>query len=259
MNVNTPDDLSIIFYTCNYLDDTNPHFLKNVKTQLLKAADGLPIIIVSHKPTYFADREGQTKNIVVGDIGRSHLNIYRQILIGAKAAKTPFIATAEDDILYSWEHFHSKDYLPPADTFMYDMNKVSLFTWTKPPVFSYRHNRQVINQLIAPRQLVIDALEERFKRVDELLAKGKKEEGVIKIFGDLGRYERNLGVTIRKTDNFMCTMPSIVFTHEYAYGFQFNHGKRKRLGDLRILELQGWGRAEEVLRLFYKDGQSFNG
>jgi hypothetical protein len=192
-------------------------------------------------------------NIVVGDIGRSHLNIYRQMLVGAKAAKTKYVALAEDDILYSYEHFHS--FLPRDDIFLYDMNKLSLFTWTKPPLYSFRHNRQVVNQLIAPRQLLIEALEERFARFNELISQGHQEERIIKNWGDFGRYEddRHLGVTVRKTENFMCTCPSIVFTHELAFGYQFNHGKRKRLGDLRIIEIPYWGKAEDVLKLYYQD------
>lgn len=239
-------DLTVIYYTSNFLEDTNPYFLSNTKKALIRAVDGLPIISVSHKPVHL-EYENH-KNILFEAEGRSHLNIYRQILVGAKEAKTKYVAMAEDDILYSHEHFHSK--LPPEDVFLYDMNKLSLFTWTKPPLFSFRHNRKVVNQLIAPRQYLVDALEERFKRVDELLAQGKPLEKILKHFGDPGRYEKYLGVTVRNTDTFMCTCPSIVFTHEHAYGY-LNHGSRKRLGDLRINEVPYWGRAEDVLKQFY--------
>lgn len=240
----TNNDLTVIYYTSNHLDEKNPYFLENTKKQLLKAIGNLPLISVSQKPIAFGE------NICVGEIGRSHLNLYRQILAGCKAAKTPFVAMAEDDILYSWEHFHSL--LPNPDTFLYDMNKLSIFTWTKPPLFSFRHNRMVVNQLIAPRAMLIEALEERFARIEELMRQGQKEEDIISNWGDPGRYERNLGVTVRKTDNFMCTNPSIVFTHEYAYGYEFNHGTRKKLGDLRIIEIPYWGRAEDVLKLYYQ-------
>ena len=243
------NELTIIYYTCNYLDDHNPYFLFNTRNQLLDAADGLPIVIVSQKPTIFGEN---STNLCLGDIGRSHLNIYRQILEGCKVAKTPFVAMAEDDILYSREHFHATDYYPKGDVFMYDMNKLSLFTWTKPPVFSFRHNRMVVNQLIAPRQMLIDAMEERFARLEVLKAKGIPEEKIIKSWGDPGRYENLLGVTVRATDTFMCTCPSIVFSHEYAYGYEFNQGKHKRLGDLRIIEVPYWGRAEHVLDLYYE-------
>ena len=241
----TKDDLTIVYYTSNFLDTAQPHFLANVEQQLIKASGDLPIVIVSQKPTMFGEN---STNVVVGDIGRSHLNIYRQILIGCKNAKTPYVAMAEDDILYSFEHFHSN--LPKHDdTFLYDMNKLSVFTWTKPPLFSFRHNRMVVNQLIAPREMLIEALEERFAKVEELKSKGRDEASIIKYFGDPGRYEALLGVTPRKTDTFMCTCPSIVFSHEHAYGY-LSQGKKKRLGDLRIVEVPFWGRAEDMMKVF---------
>lgn len=239
------NDLAVIYYTSNWLDEHNPYFLENTRKQLIYAIGDLPMVIVSQKPTKFGKN---CVNVCIGDVGRSHLNIYRQILAGCKAAKTAdYVALAEDDVLYSREHYHSQ--LPKGDCFLYDMNKLSLFTWTNPPLFSFRHNRMVVNQLIAPRQYLIDALEERFHRLDELKALGVPEERIIKNWGDLGRYENLLGVTVRQTDTFMCTCPSIVFTHPQAYGY-LNHGRRKRLGDLRIIEVPYWGTAHEVLKLW---------
>jgi hypothetical protein len=243
------NDLTIIYYTSNWLEEKNPYFLENTKKQLSKAAKDLPIVSVSH-----TKETGYGKQILMGNIGRSHLNIYRQILVGCKAAKTKFVAMAEDDILYSPEHFQFRDYIkdPQDDIFYYDMNKVSLFTWTKPPLFSFRFKREVVNQLICNREFLIEALEERFKRVEELKQAGWTEEKIIKYFGDPGRYEAILGVTVRKTRQESCKNPSIVFSHEYAYGYEFNQGKKKRLGDLRIVELDGWGRAEDVLKLYHE-------
>ena len=233
---NFAGDLTIIYYTCNYLEEVNPVFVANTKRQLLKAAARLPIISVSQKPMNFGE------NVCVGPIGRHHLNIYRQILAGAKAAKTEYVAMAEDDILYSYEHFHS--FVPSGDEMLYDMNKLSIFTWTKTPVFSFRHNRMVINQLIARRTVLVEALEERFKRWPD------DSKTPLHYWGDIGRYENHLGVTVRTRDNFMSTCPSIVFTHPKAYGYEFNHGKRKRLGDLRIVEVPYWGRAEDILKWY---------
>lgn len=242
------NNLTVIYYTSNFLEDTNPYFLKNTKEYLLKAIGDLPMVIVSQKPCLFGPN---SVNINLGDIGRSHLNIYRQMLIGAKEATTDFVALAEDDILYSYEHFHNHYIGKWNDLFLYDMNKLSMFTWIKPPLYSFRHDRMVVNQLIAPRLQFIEALEERFERVRQMMEDGMKEEKIIKYWGDIGRYEDILGVTVRKTKTFMCTMPSIVFTHENAFGY-LNHGKRKRLGDLRITEVPGWGRAEDILKLYFK-------
>lgn len=245
MQKSTGHDLTIIYYTSNFLETVNPYFLNNTKNQLLKAADGLPIIIVSQKPTHFGKVE-PVQNKVMANIGRSHLNIYRQILAGAKMARTKYVALAEDDVLYSFEHFHS--YVPDGDYFLYDMNKLSIFTWSKPMCFSFRHDRKVVNQLIAPRELLIEALEERFAKVEELL-KTEPESEIIKRFGDISRYEERLGVTVRKADTFMCNMPSIVFSHEHAFGY-LNQGTRKALGSLRIQSVWGWGDARDVVKLF---------
>lgn len=245
------NNLTVIYYTSNFLDNTNPFFLSNTRKQLLFSAGDLPIIVVSQKPTKFEWREERFKNIVIGDIGRSHLNIYRQILEGCKAATTEYVAMAEDDILYSQEHFHNEYIGTYPDMFLYDMNKVSIFTWIRPAIYSFRHDRMVINQLIAPRKLLIEALEERFKRFDELIKQGKKESQIIKYWGDMSRYEDLLGVTVRPAKTFMCKMPSLVFSHEHAFGY-LNHGKRKRLGDLRIIKLVGWGDAEDIIKLFYE-------
>lgn len=232
-------NLTVIFYTANVLHEP---FAGTVRKQLLKAIGDYPLISVSQRPMDFGT------NICVGDIGRSHLNIYRQILIGCKKAKTKYVAMAEDDCLYSYEHFH--DFRPSLGTFAYDMNKWAIFTWIKPPVFSYRH-RKIVNSLIAERQMLIDAMEERFKRVNELIEAGKKEEDIIRHWGDPGRYEDNLGVTIRPSEEYTTPVPNIIFTHEEAFGF-VSMGKRKKLGDQRAYELPGWGRAEDIVKLWYE-------
>jgi len=152
-------DYTVVYYTSNFLDDRNPHFLANTRKQLLEACEGAPIVIVSQKPTMFGEN---SVNVNMGDIGRGHLNIYRQILEGCKRAKTKWVVLAEDDILYSKQHFNFHYFVKPEfiedDYFLYDMNKVSIFTWTKPPCFSFRFKRQVVNHLIAKREMLIDSL-----------------------------------------------------------------------------------------------------
>ena len=238
----TPDDLTVIYYTSNQLEANNPYFVSNTKAQLLRAVGDLPIVIVSHKPTMFGTN---STNIVLGDIGRSHLNLYKQILIGCKAAKTKYVAMAEDDIFYSYQHFHSE--LPKGNYLLYDMCKWSIFTWTKPPQYTYR-DRLVVNQLIAPRDYIVEALEERFARVKELL-KTRKEADIIKYWGDPGRYEALLGVTVRQREHFFSSVPSIVFTHDNAFGF-LNHGTHKRLGNPRAYDIPVWGHVNNMMKLY---------
>ncbi|HJY98373.1 MAG TPA: hypothetical protein VJ227_01520 [Patescibacteria group bacterium] len=240
----TKNDLTVVYYTSNWLDTHNPYFLENTKKQLLKAIGDLPLISVSQKPIALG------QNICVGEIGRSHLNLYRQILEGCKAAKTKYVATAEDDVLYSPEHFHY--HLPERDVFSYNMAKWSIFTWTRPPLFSFRNNRKVVNSLIAKRDMLVGALEERFKRVEKLLQEGQKEESIIHYWGDPGRYEDKLGVSPRETEEFYTTETNIVFSHPEAFGY-LARGTRKRLGDIRAYEIPYWGRAEDILKLYFKE------
>lgn len=246
----TKEDLSIIYYTSNELEKKNPYFVENTKKQLIKAIDDLPLIIVSQQPTLFDDAINRfdQHNIVVGDIGRSHLNIYKQMLIGAKAAKTKFVATAEDDIFYSYQHFHSE--LPKKRVFLYDMNKWSIFTWIKPAQYTYR-DRMVINQLIVERELLIEALEERFARVTELL-KTQPLDNIIKYWGDFSRYESLLGVTVRPAKHFFSSVPSLVFTHIDAFGY-LNHGSKKRLGNPRAFDIPVWREAKNIMKLYDKN------
>ena len=122
-------DLTVIYYTANYL---NNRFADRVREQLIRVIGQTPLISVSHKPMDFGE------NICVGDIGRSVYNIYKQVLIGARAAKTKYVATAEDDVLYSPDHYL---YKPEPGTFAYDVNKWSIFTWYNPPIMSYRERR----------------------------------------------------------------------------------------------------------------------
>ncbi len=237
----TKKDLTVIYYTSNYLDEHNPYFLENTKRCLIKAIDGLPLISVSQKPIDFG------KNVCIGDIGRSHLNIYRQILIGAKKAKTKYVATAEDDILYSYDHFHT--YLPEKDVFAYNMSRWSIYSWTKPPIYSFKANRVVVNSLICKRDLIVSAMEERFKKLEELFKKGEKEEEINHIWGDPGRYEKLLGVTAYPTEEFWSNIPNVVFSHPDAVGYGVL-GKRKKLGDLKAYSIPYWGSAEDILKLW---------
>lgn len=236
------NDLTIIYYTSNWLEDTNPQFLAATRNALIKAADGIPIIAVSQRPLDSRLWACEIENMIVGDIGRSHLNIYRQLLRGARCAETPFIATAEDDILYSHSHFRT--HRPPPTRFAYDLNRWGMNTWVKPPMFGYRA-RPVVNQLIAPTSLLIDSMEERFNKFKDV----PDEKVPISFWGDPGRYEKQLGVTVREFECFAAPEPSIVFSHEEAFGF-LNHGVRKSVGEFARTELPGWGSAEKIMALW---------
>ena len=231
-------DLTAVFYTSNFMTG---HFIEKVKEHTLKVIGDCPLISVSQKPMDFGE------NICIGDVGRSHLNIYRQILIGAKAAKTKYIALVEDDILYHPSHFTEKR--PSPGHFLYDMNKWSIFTWTEPPMFSLRR-RKVVNHVISERSLMIEAMEERFARFDCLEFGTDDRVPKLGYWGDPGRYEQFLGVKVRPTQEFYASAPGIVFSHPEAYGYT-SRGERKALANEKSEWLPDWGTAAEVMGEYY--------
>jgi hypothetical protein len=223
-------DKTIIYYTANHV---SYFFANNVRIQLLKSIGNMPLISVSQKPIEFGE------NICVGDIGRSQFNTYKQALIGAKAAKTKYIALCEDDVLYSAEHF---DCSPSERTFAYDDNIWNIYTWTKPPMFSYKGRRN-LNGLICERELFIEAMEERFAKYDE---KNYPKH----LFGEPGKYERQLKVTVRNWEFYPTEKPSVAFSHPTELSYA-GLGRRKKIGLKPTTVLKPWGSADEVLQ-FYK-------
>lgn len=218
-----PNDLTIIYYTANKIPEG---FMKKVQKVLLEAAGDTPIISVSQKPIDFGE------NICIGDIGTSSKNIYKQILIGAKAAKTEFVATCEDDTLYHKSHFEYR----PKDKFAYNMHKWSVYTWTE--MYSYKRRRSTA-AMIAPRELLIKALEERF------LIKESEDWN----WAELGRYEQHLGVTVQPTEEFESNTPIVIFTHPEALGYG-TQGERKKMGTMRAFDVPFWGKASDLIKLY---------
>jgi len=224
------NDLTIIFYTANYISE---YFAKNVRKQLVKAIGDIPIISVSQKPMDFG------QNICVGDIGRNTFNIYQQVLTGTKLAKTKYVAMAEDDVLYAPQHF--TEYRPPDDAFGYNMKKWGIFTWSDPPLFNYKHRRGMTS-LICTKDLLIEALEERFTKYPD-------NESLPPQFGEPGRLDRTLGVTVRKLEEWNSSVPNIVFSHETALAY-LNLGIKKKMGAERVAELPYWGKAKDIAKLY---------
>jgi hypothetical protein len=225
----TKDDVTVVYYTANVLSEP---FVSNTKKKLLEAIGDLPLISVSKKPMDFG------QNICVGDTPRNTIWAWRQALIGAKAAKTKYIALAEDDVFYSAEHFTR--FTPPPDTFYYNATVWSLYTWTE-PIFSW-HGRRVMHSLLCERNLFIETM-------DELFAKYPNDDDLpLKWLGEPGRYEERLGTTPRKSEMFMTVIPNIVVSHPEAIGFE-SLGTRKRHHRLRATALSYWGSAEDVLKL----------
>ena len=219
------NDLTIIFLTLNKVPKRWAKYHRKVLTE---AIGDTPIITISKKPLNWGI------NLIQQSEG--HANIYRQILRGAKLAKTPYIAIAEDDTLYPQDHFAM--FRPPLDTFGYNMNRWGILTWGKP---TYFWKQQMANcTMIAPRKLTIEALEERFK-------KGMPEERC----GELGKekIERRMGVSIRKHVDFYSKNPVLCFNHDFSLD-PLERAHKKAMWWIRAYDIPIWGQAKTIVKKF---------
>ncbi|KKL89995.1 hypothetical protein LCGC14_1909140 [marine sediment metagenome] len=130
----------------------------------------------------------------------------------------------------------------------------SIFTWTQPPIFSMRR-RMVVNHLIAERDMIVEAMEERFNTYNALEFGSDESKINLSHWGDPGRYEKHLKVTVRPTQKFYASKPGIVFTHPDAFGY-VSRGKKKLLGKERTDWLPDWGTAAEIMGQYYQEGQN---
>lgn len=164
--------------------------------------------------------------------------IYKRMLEGAKQATTPFVAIIEDDVLYPIEHFYFR---PELDTFAYNQHRWALFTWGV-PTYSIRQRKSNCS-LIAPRELMIEALEERF---------AKFPNGIPKEWcGELGRanIDKWLGVTPRKSVEWYSKIGLVQINHDDGTeDRQQRH--RKDFGQIKAFDIPVWGRAEDLIKKY---------
>lgn len=225
-----PSDLTILYYTANKADE---EFTSKVREQLLLASEGKPIISISKKPMDFG------YNVVEEEKKSSILNIYKVLLMGAKLVKTKWIALAEDDILYTPDHFRIE---LPEDSFCYNWSKWSLYQWTN---FYSLKNRNTLSCLVVCRDLMIEAIEERFNKYPDPSVIPERW-----IAGEFGRsFEKQMGVTQRKVFNFFTYSPLIAFSRIDAMGFD-NLGTKKRAGIVQAYDIPYWGHVNDVLKKY---------
>ncbi len=224
-----PSDITIIMLTASRVPKKWAAFHKQ---KLIEAADGSPIITISREPLDWGQNILDTQGYTIS-------NIYFQLLQGAKAATTEFIAVAEDDTLYPKEHFQFR---PPEDSFAYNQNRFGVFRWSKTPTYFWK-DRMSNSTLIAPRKLVIEALEERYQKYPKGTPTG--------ITGELGRnnIEDKLGVKRQKAIWFQTEISVVRVDHELGID-RLSQSHRKGMGILRAYDIPYWGKASDIVEKF---------
>ena len=217
------NDLTVIFLTVNRVPEGWAKYQMSILLEAI--GEDTPLIAISRIPIPYVDSAWN----LIQDEEPSVSNIYKQVLRGAKMAETPYIAIAEDDTLYHKEHFAFR---PPMDTYAYDMHRFGLFTWGKP---TYYYKDRISNAaMIAPRKLVIESLEERFKKYPE------------NRIGELGK-EKGTTINRHKSIGFWPTYAMIYFSHVNSLDGT-EQRKTKKMGAVRAYDIPYWGRSEELVK-----------
>ena len=131
---------------------SSPEFEKRVQENLLKNCGDLPIISISQKPINLG------KNICVGDVGVSGFNMFRQVQIGLKEAKTEFILSAEADCLYPPDYF---TLIPEKNDVCY--RNSNLYVMPDQRDFFFHKKEGATHSQIIGREYYLKRLDELFK------------------------------------------------------------------------------------------------
>jgi len=217
---------SLLYYTSNR---ENKKFEQKIRDEILKVSGDIPIVSVSQKPIDFG------KNICVGDVGHSYLNLYRQTLIGAKEANTEYLVFAEADFLYSKEYF---DFEPTgANLYRYENDWVILTN----PRFRYKYFKKPFagGTLICKRQFMVDILEEYLDGQPEW------------VDGDFIVKDKNSKQKIDHTTITKFKEPFEIFTGKVpCVSFKTGNGMTQRFGvpdkNNKVDTLPHWGNGEEL-------------
>lgn len=220
----------------------NESFAGIVRDYLTKATNGYKIISVSQKPI------GLGQNVCVGEIGRSHLSMFRQLLVGAEKAETKYIALAEHDCLYTPEHF---SWIPPEkDVFYYNVNHWFV-QWNNKLEGQYSHfRRKAMSQLVCGRKAFIEAVKDKIWMLENgaIIRKGQPgacEPGVCdnrKAFIAAVAKMKDLGKDSKKwkAEAFRTELPNIDIRH----GGNFSGNRRARQ---RTYSIPYWGSFHKVM------------
>ncbi len=241
---------TIIYLTDNTLDET---LAEACRKHLSNAAREIPIVSVSQKPLSFGE------NICVGELGRSWMSLYAQLLAGLEATKTEAVVVAEHDCLYSPEHL---SWTPPrADTFYYNHHHYLVQWGGNHPelngMYSFWPGRNALSQMICAKSLALESTEE----VMGLLKMGLQTKHGLRWHGEFGtantdflkaalaassgypvQLQRYLKAytTKYRSEAFETKVPNLDIRH----GSNFTGPKR---GGKRTYELPYWGKFDRWL------------
>lgn len=239
--------ITVLYYSSNKVaEDIQRVVLNNIRGMKN------PVVSVTQKPVDLG------KNICIGEVGSSWLNLYKQLKIAAEAAETEYVAMAEDDCLYTQEHY---DWIPPRnDTFYYNEN-VWFVQWggNHPELngmySNYWTDRKALSQLVCSRDILLKDIELKLKFLEgDIPIETIGEPGISRLMqaralANKKGHGHSLGMTLgemaerldaTKAETFRTTLPNL----DIKGGWNFTGPKR---GKNRTYFLEPWGDFKEFM------------
>lgn len=218
------NDITIVMLTANKVPKAWSEYHK---IKLLEAADGAPIVTVSKEPLDWG--------VNVIQEGYSIQNIYTQMLKVAKMIDTPYMAIADDDTLYTKEHFAFR---PKEKGFFYNMTRWHLLTWGD--AFYFYKPLPGNGLFMGTTKEIIKALENRFAYSAELPGH---------LLHELGVRRDALFCDEIKWRGYNTVEPVVSFYHEQSLD-PANRNRTKKVWPVRALDIPVWGHANELRKLW---------
>lgn len=224
------NDLTLLYYTSNTMHETAA---QNVRKHLERNFGQYPLVSVSQKPLNFGE------NICVGPIGQSYYNCYKQILIGAKAIKTKYVAMAEDDTLYNDDHFMHR---PDPATFLFNTNM--WYTESRKFWIKYKGETGMCCALVE-RDYLVSTLEPRFVMFPDQTVLTDRQQ---RWFQEPGRDDMKFGIPNANVSYFYTQTPILTFNYFAGLG-----GKKitKAHIPIELDSIEPWGEAKELHDRFW--------
>ena len=216
--------ITVVYYSANR---ENEKFENKIVENLLEKTKDIPVISVTQKPMDVGT------NICIGDVGISEINARRQLLIGAKEAKTKYIAVAEADFLYPEEYFK---FIPRQQNMLYLAHPTYvLFCMRGRKIVYCPKSHGSEGAMIASRRYLIHVLEYMLKDFPDWYDKEYQKEH---------RYINELLLTA-KFRTFSINIPPISFKTDNG----MHRGTPCRFSG-KTRDLPYWGECHELVRKF---------
>lgn len=219
-------DLTVIYYSAN---KENEDFEARIRRRLWRTIRNkrIRLISVTQKPTDFGE------NIVVGEVGYSAQNAWRQFQIGAKMAKTRFVCPTEADYIYPSEYF---DFQPEReDTFYLAHPLWVLFAQRGVRRVFYRKPRGSEAAMMVGTQTLVDRL--------EVILGGRGYWGTLDADGLRLPYLFNRRHV--RTGSFELPAPIVTFKTDRQL-----HRRTPLDPASKVYEIPGFGTARDIVRAY---------